>query len=47
MTDISKYTDLLDRYKYLGGYTYKKEYEVMVHKFGFKQEDLLKPISSF
>ena len=47
MTDISKYTDLLERYKYLGGYTYKKEYEVMVHKFGFKQEDLLKPISSF
>ena len=47
MVDISKYTNLLEHYKYLGGYTYKKEYEVILHKFGFSDEDKSKSISSF
>lgn len=47
MIDISKYSDLLEHYKYLGGYTYKKEYEVILHKFGFTDEDKSKSISSF
>ena len=47
MVDISKYSNLLDNYKYLGGYTYKKEYEVILHKFGFNDEDKKRPISSF
>jgi ATP-binding cassette subfamily F protein 3 len=44
---IKKYTDMLENYKLLGGYTYKKEYEVMLNKFGFTEEDKNKPISSF
>ena len=47
MVDISKYSNLLDNYKYLGGYTYKKEYEVILHRFGFNDEDKKRPISSF
>ena len=47
MIDISKYTDLLEHYKYLGGYTYKKEYEVILNKFGFSDEDKVRSISSF
>jgi ATP-binding cassette subfamily F protein 3 len=47
MVDISKYSDLLEHYNYLGGYTYKKEYEVILHKFGFKEDDKSRSISSF
>lgn len=46
-TNIKEYTNLLEKYKYLGGYTYEKEYKVMLNKFGFTTEDLNKPISSF
>ncbi len=44
---IKKYTDLLEKFKLLGGYSYKKEYEVMLNKFGFNESDKSKPISSF
>ena len=46
-TNIKEYTNLLEKYKYLGGYTYEKEYKVMLTKFGFTTDDLNKPISSF
>ncbi len=44
---ISEYTNLLDKYTYLGGYTYQKEYEIMLKKFGFTEEDKKKKISEF
>ena len=37
--NIKKYTELQEQFKLLGGYSYKKEYEVMIHKFGFSEED--------
>lgn len=45
--DIKRYTDLSDRYDFLGGYTYKKEYSVMIKKFGFTESEMLKPLSEF
>ena len=44
---IAEYTELQERFKLLGGYSYKKEYEVMLNKFGFTEEDKAKPISEF
>jgi len=44
---IKEYTEALDRYEYVGGYTYKKEYEVMIRKFGFGEEEKYRKISSF
>lgn len=44
---IEEYTNLLDRYSYLGGYTYQKEYEIMLKKFGFSESDKNKKINSF
>ena len=45
--NVIEYSELLERYENLGGYTYKKEYEVMLYKFGFKEEEKERPISSF
>lgn len=42
-----KYNDLLNKYKIMGGYTYKKEYEIMLKKFGFLSSDKKKKIASF
>lgn len=44
---IKKYTDTIENFKLLGGYSYKKEYEVMLNKFGFTEADKEKAISSF
>lgn len=44
---IKKYTDLQESFKLLGGYSYKKEYEVMLNKFGFSSEDKYKLIHEF
>lgn len=44
---INEYTTCLERYETLGGYTYQKEYEIMLKKFGFTEEDKCKKISSF
>lgn len=44
---ISEYTDLQERFKLLGGYSYKKEYEVMLNKFGFEESDKEKRINEF
>ena len=32
---VNKYNDLISKYEYLGGYTYKKEYEVALKKIWF------------
>ena len=42
-----EYSRLQDRYELLDGYTYKKEYETAINKFGFSQEDKQKKISEF
>lgn len=44
---ITEYTELQESFKLLGGYSYKKEYEVMLSKFGFSEEDKKKTISEF
>jgi len=44
---IELYTDSLERYKQIGGYTYQKEYETALSKFGFNEEDKQKKLSEF
>ena len=44
---VKEYTDTLEKYKFLDGYTYKKEYETAIYKFGFTKEDMNKKISEF
>ena len=41
------YSKTMDRFEFLNGYTYKKEYETAISKFGFKDEDKNKKISEF
>lgn len=43
----TQYTKLHDRFEFLDGYTYKKEYETVIRKFGFSDEDMNKRISEF
>lgn len=46
--ELSKeYSKTLDRYEFLDGYTYKKEYETAIAKFGFSSDDKYKKISEF
>ena len=42
-----EYSKTMDRYEFLDGYTYKKEYETVINKFGFTKEDKEKKISDF
>lgn len=42
-----EYSKAMDRYEFLGGYTYKKEYETVINKFGFTCDDKYKKISEF
>ena len=42
-----EYSKTRDRYELLDGYTYKKEYETAINKFGFKEYDKYKKISEF
>lgn len=44
---IEDYTNALEKYKLIGGYEYKKEYEVALLKFGFTDEDKQKKLSEF
>lgn len=44
---ILEYTDCIEKYKLIGGYSYKKEYEVALNKFGFNSEDKMKKLSEF
>lgn len=44
---IKSYSTLMDRFEFLGGYTYKREYSVMLKNFGFSEEDKDKPLSQF
>ena len=42
-----KYSKLQETYENMNGYTYVKEYETAINKFGFSKEDKLKKISEF
>ncbi|MBQ6559396.1 MAG: ABC-F type ribosomal protection protein [Erysipelotrichaceae bacterium] len=44
---IEKYSQLEERYKYAGGYTYHSEMMSVLHGFGFKDSDLSKNVSDF
>ena len=44
---IEKYSALEEEYKYMGGYTYNGEMLSVLNGFGFKEEDLDRPITSF
>ena len=45
--NAEEYTELHDKYELLDGYTYKKEYETAINKFGFSKEDKNKKLSEF
>lgn len=42
-----EYSKAMDRFEFLDGYTYKKEYETVINKFGFFADDKFKKISEF
>lgn len=44
---IERYTLLLDVFTNNGGFYFEKEYEAAIKKFGFTDEDKLKPLSAF
>lgn len=44
---INEYSNLESRFSYLGGYNYEKDYDLIVERFGFTEEDLAKPLSEF
>lgn len=44
---INKYNDLLSEYNYIGGNTYKKEYEIALKHFGFTDNDKEKLLREF
>ncbi len=44
---IKNYTSSLEQYEIMDGYTYKKEYQTALHKFGFSESDLYKNINEF
>lgn len=44
---VNQYAKLQEHFTFIGGYFYEKEYEVMIQKFGFNQEDKKKHLSEF
>lgn len=44
---VEEYLKAQERYELLNGYTYKKEYETAINKFGFSKEDQNKKLSEF
>ena len=44
---VERYTKLQEQFNYIGGYYYEKEYEVVLKKFGFSNDDKKKPLSEF
>ena len=45
--DLDLYNDLFIKYEYMGGNTYKKEYEIALKKFGFSDSDKNKKMKEF
>lgn len=44
---VARYTEMEEAFKDDGGYYYEKEYEVMIRKFGFSDDERKKPIRDF
>lgn len=44
---IEEYSALLDLFTNLGGFYFEKEYEAAIKRFGFTDEDKIKPLSAF
>ena len=43
----TEYSKSMERYDFLGGYLYKKEYQTAIRKFGFNDDDMKKSIREF
>lgn len=43
----TEYSKSMERYEFLGGYLYKKEYQTAIRKFGFNDDDMKKSIREF
>ncbi|MCH5333103.1 MAG: ABC-F family ATP-binding cassette domain-containing protein [Agathobacter sp.] len=46
-TMVEKYTTLEEKFKEDGGYYFEKEYEVLIKKFGFSEQERKKPLADF
>ena len=44
---VEEYTRLQETFRDIGGYYYEKEYDMMLKRFGFSEEDKQKPLSEF
>ena len=44
---VKAYTVLEEKFRDLGGYYFEKEYEVLIRKFGFSEEERKKPLKDF
>lgn len=44
---LQKLNDTRERFELLGGLYYRREYEACIKKFGFEEEDKVKPLSDF
>lgn len=44
---IKKYTQAQEKFQWLGGYEYEREYEIILKQFGFPPEDFNKKLSEF
>lgn len=44
---IKEYSALQEKFNMLGGYYFEKEYETVIKKFGFDDDDKYRPLSSF
>ena len=44
---VEEYTSLEEKFQNIGGYTYRKEYEILIKKFGFKDSDKFKYLKEF
>ena len=44
---VARYTAMEEKFKDDGGYYFEKEYDVMIRKFGFSEEERKKPLKDF
>lgn len=44
---VAAYTAMEEKFKEDGGYYYEKEYDVLIRKFGFSEEERKKPLAEF
>lgn len=44
---VARFTEMEEAFKEDGGYYFEKEYDVLIRKFGFSQEEREKPLSDF